>query len=290
VNLTQVQVFLTLADELHFGRTAERVGLSQPRISRLVAALEREVGGAVFERTSRRVRLTPLGDRLRQGWQPAYDQLRAALDDARAAARQPEGTLRLGFTQTTGGTALTRLAGAFTARYPGCRLTLHEVGIGDPYQALRRGDIDVLVNWLAVDEPDLSAGPAIDHQPRVLAVASSHPLARHASVSAEILADYPALATPPGHRFLYDTLVPPVTPAGRPVRRTVAAESLNEGLALVAAGQAIHPTVASVPLVQRSDITLVPIIGLPALPLGLIWCTAHENTRVRNLAALAADL
>jgi DNA-binding transcriptional LysR family regulator len=290
MNLTQVQIFLTLADELHFGRTAERAGLSQPRISRLVAALEREVGGALFDRTSRRVRLTPLGTRLRQGWQPTYDQLRAALDDARAAARQPEGTLRLGFTQTTGGTALTRLAGAFTARYPGCRLTLHEVGIGDPYQALRRGDIDVLVNWLAVDEPDLSAGPAIDHQPRVLAVASSHPLARHASVSAEILADYPTLATPPGQRTLYDTLVPPVTPAGRPVRRTVAAESLNEGLALVAAGQAIHPTVASVPLVQRSDITLVPITGLPALPLGLIWCTAHENTRVRNLAALAAHL
>jgi hypothetical protein len=49
-----------------------------------------------------------------------------------------------------------------------------------------------------------------------------------------------------------------------------------------------HPTVASVALVRRSDIALVPITGLPALPRGLIWCTAHENTRVRNLANLAA--
>jgi Bacterial regulatory helix-turn-helix protein, lysR family len=64
VDTTEIEVFLVLAEELHFGRTAERLRLPQPRVSRLVAALERRVGGTLFERTSRRVRLTPLGQQL----------------------------------------------------------------------------------------------------------------------------------------------------------------------------------------------------------------------------------
>jgi DNA-binding transcriptional LysR family regulator len=66
MDLTTVDAFLVLASELHFGRTAERLGLSQPRISRMIRSLEREIGGALFERTSRKVRLTPLGARLHE--------------------------------------------------------------------------------------------------------------------------------------------------------------------------------------------------------------------------------
>jgi DNA-binding transcriptional LysR family regulator len=288
VDLTQVRTFLVLADELHFGRAAERVGLSQPRVSRLMTALEREVGGALFERTTRRVRLTPLGTRLRDGWGPAYGQLLAILDEVRTAARQPAGTLRIGFTQTTGGTALTRLVRAFTAACPGCDVQLRETGQRDLYDALRRGDIDVLIGWLAVDEPDLTAGPAIEHRARALAVGRDHPLAGRESVSAEELADYETSRPPPG--ALYDAVVPPRTPAGRPVRRTRAVGSLHETLALVARGQIIHPTVAGLPLAQRGDIILVPLTGLPPLRLGPIWCTAHENARIRTLADIAAGL
>src|SRR3954452_22116344 len=62
VTLAQAEAFLVLTDELHFGRTAERMILSQARVSRLIASLEVEVGGLLFERTSRRVRVTPLGE------------------------------------------------------------------------------------------------------------------------------------------------------------------------------------------------------------------------------------
>jgi DNA-binding transcriptional LysR family regulator len=64
MDLTAIDVFLTLASELHFGRTAERLGLPQPRVSRIIRGLETEVGGALFERISRRVGLSPLGARL----------------------------------------------------------------------------------------------------------------------------------------------------------------------------------------------------------------------------------
>jgi DNA-binding transcriptional LysR family regulator len=261
VDLIRVQAFLVVADELHFGRAAERLGLSQPRVSRLISALEREAGGALFDRTTRRVRLTPLGTRLRDGWRPAYGQLLATLEDARTAARQPEGTLRVGFTLTTGGSALTRLVRAFTTAYPGCEVQLRETGQRDPYGALRRDDIDILIGWLAADEPGLTAGPAIEHRARALAVSRDHPLARRGSASAEDLADYETAAAPPG--ALYDAINPPRTPSGQPVRRTRAVGGLHEALALVASGRIVHPTVAGLPLAQRSDIVL---LRLPACP------------------------
>ena len=288
MDLTQVRTFLVVADELHFGRAAERLGQSPPRVSRLIAALEREVGGALFDRTTRRVRLTPLGARLREGWRPCYGQLLAALDDARIVARKPLGTLCVGFTLTTGGTALTRLVRAFTAAYPDCEVQLRETDVWDLYGSMRRDDIGVLISWLAIDEPGLAAGPAIEYRARALAVSRDHPLAARGSAGAEDLADYETVIPPAG--ALYDALIPPRTPSGRPIRRTRAVPGLHETLALVAAGQVVHPTVAGLPLAQRSDIALLPLTGLPPLGLGPIWCVAHENSRIRALADIAAAL
>jgi len=79
LDLAQIEAFLILCEELHFGRTAERLYMSQPRVSRLVADLESDIGGVLFERTSRRVALTPLGVQLRDRLAPVYEQLTAAL-------------------------------------------------------------------------------------------------------------------------------------------------------------------------------------------------------------------
>ena len=223
MDMQQVEAFLAVADELHFGRAAERLVLSRPRVSKLIASLEREVGGALFSRTSRRVRLTPLGTRFRQQLRPGYNQMQAALADARAAATQASGVLRIGFTVTTGGQALTRLVTAFASAHPDCQVSLTEVGIGDPYAPLRRDEIDVLVNWLAVDEPDLTAGPVIDRCDRALAVAAGHPLAASRQVTAEDLGDLEMARIPPSlPAALSDALLPPRPPSGRPTRRTVA--------------------------------------------------------------------
>jgi hypothetical protein len=90
-----------------------------------------------------------------------------------AIHRKVTGQLRVGFTSTTQGVALTRLVDAFEANNHGCHVLLREVDLDGPYAALRRSELDVLVNWLAVDEPDLAAGPAIEYRERVLAVSSS---------------------------------------------------------------------------------------------------------------------
>jgi DNA-binding transcriptional LysR family regulator len=256
-----------------------------------VASLEHRVGGALFERTSRRVRLTPLGRRLAGQLRPVYAQLLAALDDARAAAVRAEGVIRIGFSPTSNSEPLTRLVGAFEAGHPGCRAVLSAVSNLDPYTALRQGEIDVLVNWLALDEPDLTVGPVLDERDRVLAVARADPLAARPSVSLEDLADREvALMTPPFPPALYDAIIPPRTPSGRVIRRTQPVRGIHELVALVARGQIVHPTASGLPMFGRPDIALVPIEDLPPLPLGLIWCTAHENARIKALAEIARSI
>ncbi len=290
--MAQAEAFLAVAEELHFGRAARRLHVSQPRVSRLIAALERQVGGVLFERTSRRVSLTPLGEQFRGELGAAYAQLQAALDHARRAAREAAGQLRIGFTNTTEGPALSRLVAVFEARHPGCQVTLQEVPVTEAYAALRTGEIDVLIHWLVVDEPDLTAGPAIDRQGRVVAVAVSHPLARQETASVEDLAGQP-VARPPATfpPALWEALVPTNTPSGKPIPQTRDARSIHEIWALVARGLIVHPTVASTAqLLRRDDIALVPITDLPPIRLGLIWRNACYNARIRALATTARSI
>jgi DNA-binding transcriptional LysR family regulator len=295
MDTAEVEVFLVLAEELHFGRTAVRLRLPQPRVSRLIARLERRAGGALFDRTTRTVRLTPLGEQLRGQLEPAYAQLTAALDGARAASRGVIGQLRVGFTVTTPSEPLTRLVRAFEARHPDCQVTLHEHLITgddwDMWRPLREGASDVLVYWNATKEPDLTAGPVIVWLDRVLLVARRHRLAGRESVSVDELACERVMQRPPSMpEDLIDMLIPPVTPSGRPIPRTEPVQSFHELISLVARGRIVHPTGAGILPTRRTDIAQIPISDLPPLPMGLIWCTAHENARIRALAATATSV
>ena len=291
IELRELRIFLALADELHFGRTADRLGISQPGVSEAVRALEARLGIKLFERTSRRVSLTPAGDALRGQVAPALVALERALTETSGLSGDPRGLLRIGFVLTTEGPALSRLVGTFQARYPGCEVRLQEVRTFDAYQALRQGDIDVLCNWLAVDEPDLTAGTAFARYDRALAVAPSHRLAGRATVSVEDLADEEVALLPPSTpSAVYDLLIPPRTPTGRPIRRTQPIRTINEILSFVARGRIVHPTSSAVPIFDRDDMVLIPFDDLPRLPLGLVWCTSRENPRIRALDETARSI
>jgi DNA-binding transcriptional LysR family regulator len=288
VELREIRVFLTLADELHFGRTADRIGIVPSRVSQTIRTLETRLGAPLFERTSRRVALTPLGELLRAKIARSYETLMQGLAETHEVATGVTGLLRIGFTSSTEGPELNALIRSFQSRYPSCRVEFHEVATLEPYRALRAGQIDVLVNWLSVDEVDLTAGPVIAHHQRVLAVARSHRLAHAARVSLEQLADeqvaQPPLSFPAA---LCDAVLPQRTPSGRPIPRTQAVNSTHEILAHVASGRIVHPTMAGLPLLQRDDIVLVPIDDLPSLPLGLIWTANKETAKIRALAETA---
>ncbi|WP_165958749.1 LysR family transcriptional regulator [Actinomadura sp. KC345] len=289
VELADVETFLAVAEELHFGHAAERLQVSPARVTQRIQALERQVGGALFERTSRKVVLTPLGSRLRDGLRSAHAQFTSAMDTARTSARAVAGPLRIGFTATTGGEELNALVRAAERAHPDIEVHLHEVPMTTPFDALHRDEVDVLVNWLFPHSPEITLGPPLAEHAMVLLVAAGHPLADRTAVCLEDLADYvlndmPSLRRPSGDPWFH----PRRTPSGRALRLWPVT-GLGDALSQVAWGKTVHATVTSMRrLVGRSDVVFVPIDDLPPVKLGLLWRTAHENARIRALAALAA--
>lgn len=288
IELRELRIFLALADELHFGRTAYRLGVSQPAVSDAIRLLERRLGARLFERTSRRVQLTPAGAQLREKLSPIFEGLQRALAETREAANGVSGVLRIATTETTSLPPVVQLAKAFETAYPACGTQFLKDNFANPYGVLRRGQADVLVDWLAVAEPDLTVGPAIAYYDRVLAVGRGHRLAKRESVSYEEVADEQVeRITAPLPTALYDEIVPLRTPRGRTIPHVILGGDFTGMLAEVALGRIVHPTMRGVVHFERDDIVLVPIRDLAPTPLGLIWRTAVEDARIRAVAEVA---
>lgn len=290
LEIRELECFLALSEELHFGRAAERLYVSQSRVSQLLRALERRIGGRLLERSSRRVRLTPLGERFLAELRPAYAALHASVETARAAARGVEGRLRIGFL----GIADERVMGginAFRDRYPGCEVETVEIPLADPFGAVRGGAVDAAIVLLPVAEPDLVLGPSFSRQRQTLAVSVRHPFAGRESLSAEELAQCPLVGpTGPAPRYWREFMAPPVTPGGRPVPRGPEVRTLQEGLTAVAAGRGAMLCCAPTALYHgRLDVSYVPVDGLPASTLGLVWRRAHETEGVRAFSRAVAE-
>jgi DNA-binding transcriptional LysR family regulator len=289
--LHELRIFLALADELHFGRAAQRLVLTPSRVSQVIRKLERSLGAPLFERTSRSVRLTAFGEQFLSSVRPAYEQLEEALAGMRELSADLAGSVRVGFTATTDGPVLSQLTEAFQARHPGCRVSMHEVPVCDPYAALRTGEVDVVANWLAVRDADLIKGPAIAYYDRVLAVSRRHRLAGRASVSFEDLGEE-TIADPPSSfpAALADALFPLRTPSGRPIRRALVPRSPYEIMAHVARGEIVQLTMIDLAFLQRNDVTLLPVRDLAPMALGLILARYRPNAGASALAEVARSL
>ncbi|GHF55164.1 LysR family transcriptional regulator [Streptomyces mashuensis] len=278
LELRELECFLVLAEELHFGRAGERLYVSQSRVSQLLRALEGRVGGRLVERTSRRVRLTPLGEGFLARLGPAYEALAAAVEETRAAASGVAGTLRVGFVGAAGA-GLSRALRAFHAAHPACVAEVAEIPFADPFGAVREGAVDVAVVPLPVAEPDLVVGPVFSRHRQTVALPVRHPLAGHAVVPAAELAGLP-LVRPAGPAPAYWRAAQAPSDVPGPEVTT-----LQEGVALVAAGRGAlvlcGPTAGQL---RRDDVVFVPVEGLPDSVLGLVRHRDGDNGRVRAFA------
>jgi DNA-binding transcriptional LysR family regulator len=125
LELRQLRYFVAVAEELHFGRAAERLHMSQSPLSRAIRDLERELGLVLFVRTTRRVELTPAGAALLERARRALAQVDLAVDDARRAAEPERGALTIGYGPFSR-SLVTRIVAAVAARRPDLELRLEE--------------------------------------------------------------------------------------------------------------------------------------------------------------------
>ncbi|GAA4617566.1 LysR family transcriptional regulator [Actinoallomurus liliacearum] len=291
MELRDIEIFLTLAEELHFGRTAERLHVSQARVSQVISRQERRLGVALFDRTSRRVSLTPVGRRLREDLQQALDLLQEGLARAEAAGLSGGRTLRLGVFGHAGH-ELRPLVDMFRTRHPGSDVQFNEITGSDAFASLRAGVNDINVLWLPVVEADLTVGPTVLTGSRVLAVSADHPLAERGSASLEDLADdHVADLGPDAPEYWVAAMVPMRTPSGRRIPRGPAARTFHEVLSLVAAGQCVHPLGEIAARYNNPpDIVFLPMRDAPDLQWALTWRSTADSPAIRALAQIAVDL
>ncbi|MEU3659777.1 LysR substrate-binding domain-containing protein [Streptomyces sp. NPDC032940] len=304
----EIEIFLTVGEELHFGRSAERLHVSVALVSKTVQKLERSVGAALFERTSRRVAFTAIGRRLFDDLKPAHQGILDAFARAVASGRGVDGVLRVGFLGTATAEFVLRAAELLRTRHPGCEVRLHESRFTDGTAPLRDDVIDVLLidNFAAAMSglgPDHSAGPVLFREPPMLAVSVRHPLARREAVDVAELAGYgvlrPRASTLPGQTAR--RVAPeggeqlfaagrPGEPGGRGAGRSREFGSIQEMWALVGAGHGVYPVPSHASVYDaRPDVAFVPVEGAPAYEWRLIWLSAADNSRVRAFSEAACD-
>ena len=308
MELRDVETFLVLAEELHFGRTAARLRVTQGRVSQTIKALESEIGAALFERTSRVVRLTSLGERFRAGARPAHQQLVATLAECRTAARGVTGQLRINYLPTVGVEFVTRIVTAFETRYPRCRTVINTVPIRRgflPVFAEPTGSAEVALTWSPdgdghlLAEAGLAAGPVLFTERRAVVVPAGHPLSRRTSIRLEEVGDYELLnldsSAPAG---VPGAWTPRFTPSGRALRQTAddiytlaarSSVSLEDVLTLVARRRGLHLSIQGV--LDRfpfPGLVAVPIDDMLPMAVVPVWQKAEENSTVRAFVEVAA--
>ncbi|HEX2080512.1 MAG TPA: LysR family transcriptional regulator [Longimicrobium sp.] len=246
IDLALLRQFAAVADELHFGRAAARLGIAQPPLSQRIRRLEELLGFPVFARTSRRVELTPAGAHLHQAVIRLTADLSREIDAAAAVARGEMGEVSVGYVMPGALALVPPLVRRFRAARPGVTLQLREMSSAPQAQALREGSLDV--GFLS--EPE--AGDSLRRwrswaQPLAALVGSEHSRAADRSVALRDLAQEPFVMFPRAQApELHDLIGAACRAAGFTPRVVQEAQSWQMIAGLVGAGVGVAIVPASV--------------------------------------------
>jgi DNA-binding transcriptional LysR family regulator len=282
VHSRDLRYFVAVAEELHFTRAADRLFVSQPALSKQIGMLERQLGARLFERGRDGVRLTPVGTALLPHARlvlAEWDRAWAAAEQAKASQRA---TLVVGMSTSPGrGGLLPAIRSRFTAARPQATVALRQVSWDDPTAGLADGGADVAFVWLPVPEPGRFRWIVVADEPRLVAMAGTHPLASREVVPFAELLDEPFLALPPSAGPLRDYWLALEARDGKPphigdeiagAEETYEALVDGRGVCLLAAGNA--------PLIVREGVVARPVSGISPSRLALAWRAADRRPLV----------
>ncbi|MEV6171584.1 LysR family transcriptional regulator [Streptomyces sp. NPDC051954] len=291
VSITTLRYFVTVAEELHFGRAAKRLHITVPSLSQQISRLERRLGVSLLVRTSRQVSLTDEGQSLLG---PARRCV-ATHEEVLQWARQLHDTQRLtvGLIAAGAGPWTTPILTTLVHRVPGLRLELRRLGLADTVPALRERRVDAA---FVPFHPDLLASDVhaigIWSEPRVLVIADSHPLAQREAIGINETNDlefiHPA-AEPSDRGHAWWTVDP--RPDGSRVKHAPPAEDLEEILALCATGAGVNIAGASAAeYFPRPGLAFVPITDIEPLTVSLCYLADSANPALAMLEQVATTI
>ena len=208
MELRHLRYFVTVATEMHFGRAAQRLFVSQPALSQQVRSLEAEVGFRLFERDRRGVRLTPEGAAFLTEAEAVVQQADRAAEVARALAEGGAGHLRLSQLRTMPRGLPERVTAEFQRRHPGVEIIPESGSTEQNIERLRAAQLDAAFVLAPIEDRTSIGCLEITPEPIVVALPTGHPLSGRRRIRREELADLPLVFHPrhnsPG---FYDSLL-----------------------------------------------------------------------------------
>jgi DNA-binding transcriptional LysR family regulator len=290
VDLRLLRYFVVTAEELHFGRAAARLHLSQPALSVQIRHLERLLGVQLLDRSSRRVELTAAGAVLLDESRPLLAGAKRAVEATRQAAAGGRGQLTVGFLANAAAELTHLVLQGFRSRHPAVHLTMQQFGFEDPSAGLASGATDV-----AFVRPPLAAEPWLGLEPlfvepRVLAISSDRDLAAEPSVPLErLLAERFVARRAPG--YWRDFWLATEHRGGHPVRMGAEVATVDECFEAILEGRGVAFTQASTRrFYARPGLSFVTVTGLPPTSVAVAWRRDAETPLVDDFVALARQL
>lgn len=273
LELRHLRYFVTVAEELHFGRAAQRLHISQPPLSMQIRALEELIGAQLLNRTQRRVELTEAGRVFLREARQILERTSEAVLAAQRASRGEAGELALGFVSVADYHVLPPLLREFRARAPGVRLTLTEATTDRLTEDLAAGRVDLGFVLPPVEDPAL-AYRTVHREPLLAALPANHPLAgARGPIPLAALADAPFVLIPrrlgPG---LYDDIVSFCRHNGFSPRVVQEAVQMQTIVSLVSAGLGVTLIPASLEHLGRTGVVYKPLReASPETEVGIAW-------------------
>lgn len=290
MELRKLRHFVVLAEELHFGRAAARLAMTQPPLSISIRALEEELGVRLFERTRRRVALSHAGSAFLAEARGLLARADQAVEQVRAADRGEVGRLAVGFMAATTYTVLPLVLRDFAVRFPGVRLDLRELTIPQQFEALERGDIQVGLVRTPVPDPHLEAEVIVE-EPLVVALPTGHRLASRARVPARRLADEPFIAFQRGSGLvLHDLVTRFCIGAGFTPRVVQEANQTHVVVGLVSAGIGVAIVPGSAQNIRLRGVLYRPLAEqTPPVHTALAWRRGDRSPVVGSFRHIARE-
>lgn len=278
MEIRELRMFLALAEQLHFGRAAERLRISQPPLTKHIQQLEAELGVMLFDRNKRSVRLTQAGSALVREARRIVGQADVAKEVVRRAEQGEGGTLRIGFVAALLYIGMEQLIAGLERHMAGVEMVWEEMGSSDQVEALRHDRIDLGLAQISRGANDLAVQP-IARTPLMAALPSGHPLARRRRIALGDLEDEPFIVIPRESAPAYfDLIVATCLRAGFSPNVRHYARHLLSVASLVALGRGVSLVPRTAERAQLPGVVLKPLVGEPVhAEYSVIWNPANRS-------------
>ena len=292
-DLWQLRYFKAVAEQLHFGRAAAALHISQPPLSRAIRALEERLGVTLFTRSRRRVELTPAGARLLEEVRRTVAQLERTVLELRGMAAGERGRLRIGFVSLADYGVLPGLLKAYKAVRPGVQLALREMLSPDQSLALAGGELDFGLLLPPVAEMQELDHLVVQRERFVAALPARHRLAgtRGALAMSELVGESFVMVPREIAPGLYDIVSGLAARAGFSLNVSQEAIQMQTVVSLVSSGLGVAVVPGSIANLGRRGVVYRKLADKhPALELWLAWRRGAVNPAATEFVAQARQL